>query len=215
MRFLTYFYALALSLLSLLPAVAKVVDVQVGVNGNNYSPANLPPINIGDQVRFVYVSGFHPTVSNSSPALFPPFTLSSTNTSYTTPALTQAGTFPYYCTVHAALSNGVYIGMVGTITVSATPLAATSASSTGPLMSFYPNPSRGLLTVQLAAAAGYSYKMRLSNVLGREVRTVDLPPSVAASGGVPLDLGSLPAGLYFCSLLVNDKTVSVSRLTLL
>jgi len=220
MRFFTYLFALALSLLTLLPAAAKVYDVQVGANGNNYVPINFPPggaINIGDQVRFVYVSGFHPTVSNSSPALFPPFTLSSSNTTYTTPALTQAGTFPYYCTVHAALdpSTGSYVGMIGSIRVSATTLAATPTQGTGPVLSYYPNPTRGPLTVQLAAAAGYSYKLRLSNVLGREVRLLALPPSVAAVDGIPLDLSGLPAGLYFCSLLVNDKAVSVSRLTVL
>ena len=83
-----------------------------------------------------------------------------------------------------------------------------------PTLSFFPNPARGLLTVQLSAQFGPDYKLRLSNVLGREVRLLPLPLATAASG-LPLDVSGLPAGLYFCSLLVNDKAVSTNRLTLL
>ena len=83
-----------------------------------------------------------------------------------------------------------------------------------PTLSVFPNPARGLVSVQLSAQHGPDYKLRLSNVLGREVRL--MPLSLAsASTGVPLDVSGLPAGLYFCSLLVNDKAVSTNRLTLL
>ena len=83
-----------------------------------------------------------------------------------------------------------------------------------PLLTLYPNPAHGLLTVQLSAQHGPDYKLRLSNVLGREVRLLALPLSTAANG-LPLDVTGLPAGMYFCSLLVNDKAVSTNRLTLL
>jgi hypothetical protein len=83
-----------------------------------------------------------------------------------------------------------------------------------PSLNVFPNPARGLLTVQLFAQHGPDYKMRLSNVLGREVRLLPLPLATAATG-LPLDVTGLPAGLYFCSLLVNDKAVSTNRLTLL
>ena len=85
---------------------------------------------------------------------------------------------------------------------------------TAPSLTLFPNPAHGLLTVQLSAQHGPDYKLRLSNVLGREVRLLPLPLSSAANG-LPLDVTGLPAGLYFCSLLVNDKAVSTNRLTLL
>lgn len=215
MRFFTPYFALVLSLL-LRPAMAKVYDVQVGANNDNlYAPVDLPPINIGDQVRFVYVSGVHLTMSDSSPAAWATFTLSNSTTTFTTPAFTKSGTYPYHCTAHGVFNGTTYIGMVGTITVSATPLATAASQPAGPALSFYPNPARGQIMVQLSAAAGLSYKVRLSNVLGREVRLLALAPAGAGPDGVPLDLGGLPAGLYFCSLLVNDKAVSTSRLTLL
>ena len=90
----------------------------------------------------------------------------------------------------------------------------TPSQSGAPSLSVFPNPARGLLTVQLLAQHGPEYKMRLSNVLGREVRLLPLPLSTATTG-LPLDVTGLPAGLYFCSLLVNDKAVSTNRLTLL
>ncbi|QKG57445.1 T9SS type A sorting domain-containing protein [Hymenobacter sp. BRD128] len=93
-------------------------------------------------------------------------------------------------------------------------LASMPPQSGAPLLSVFPNPARGLLTVQLTAQHGPDYKMRLSNVLGREVRLLPLPLATATTG-LPLDVTGLPAGLYFCSLLVNDKAVSTNRLTLL
>lgn len=93
-------------------------------------------------------------------------------------------------------------------------LASMPPQSGAPSLTVFPNPAKGLLTVQLFAQHGPDYKMRLSNVLGREVRLLPLPLASAATG-LPLDVTGLPAGLYFCSLLVNDKAVSTNRLTLL
>ena len=82
-----------------------------------------------------------------------------------------------------------------------------------PTLSVYPNPSRGQLTVQVTGLLGQDYKLRLANILGREVRLLALRPE-QASTGLAVDLTGLPAGLYFYSLLVNDKVVSTKRLTL-
>ncbi len=216
MRLATRILSLALAVLALLPAVvsATTYDVQIGPNGaNSYAPQDLPAINVNDAVRFVWVSGVHPTVSDSSPAAWSPFTLSSSNT---TQAITflKAGSYPYHCTIHAYdAGGGVYAGMIGTITVR-TALATMPFQGFNPTLSLFPNPARGQLTVQLSAQHGFDYKLRLSNVLGREVRLLPLPLTMAASG-LPLDVSGLPAGLYFCSLLVNDKAVSTNRLTLL
>ncbi len=90
-----------------------------------------------------------------------------------------------------------------------TPVVATAS----PVLSVFPNPSRGQVSLQLAAPSGQDYKFRLNNVLGREVRLLALRPELAPEG-LALDISNLPAGLYFYSLLVNDKVVSTNRLTL-
>ncbi len=82
-----------------------------------------------------------------------------------------------------------------------------------PTLSVYPNPCQGQLTVQLTGQPGQDYKLRLTNILGREMRLLTLRPEQAAAG-LTLDLAGLPSGLYFYSLLVNDKVISTKRLTL-
>ena len=67
---------------------------------------------------------------------------------------------------------------------------------TAPALTLFPNPAHGLLTVQLAAHYGPDYKLRLSNVLGREVRLLALPLSSAANG-LPLDVTGLPRRAVF------------------
>jgi plastocyanin len=85
-----------------------------------YSPANLT-IHVGDTVRWVWASSGHSVVSGTSGNADNQF-CSPSNTGCDNPPLsskgatyehtfTQAGTFPYYCSVHFQL------GMTGTITV--------------------------------------------------------------------------------------------------
>jgi hypothetical protein len=82
-----------------------------------------------------------------------------------------------------------------------------------PTLTVFPNPTRGQFTVQAVGLTGQGYKFRLSNVLGREVRLLSFRPE-QASEALAVDLNGLPSGLYFYSLLVNDKIVSTKRLTL-
>jgi hypothetical protein len=93
------------------------------------------------------------------------------------------------------------------------PTWATPRTQTVPTLTVFPNPSRGLLTVQVAGLPGFDYKLRLANVLGRELRLTALRPE-QANEGMTIDLTGLPAGMYFYSLLVNDKTISTKRLIL-
>ena len=202
---------LALVLGSWSQVFAADVTVLVGPNGaNTYSPANVR-IQPGDVVVFTWVSGSHPTVSDSSPAAFGAFTQSSAS-SVRVPNL-AIGVYPYHCTAHAFQSapGQPFQGMVGTITV-ALATAAADARPTATL-NLYPNPSRGQVTVQLSQKPGADYKLRLSNIIGQEIRTVALRPELTPTG-LPLDLSDLHAGMYFYSLLVDGKVVTTKRLVL-
>ena len=99
-----------------------------------------------------------------------------------------------------------------------TPVALTqttpAARPATPAFLISPNPSHGLVTVSVAQlTVGHDYKLRLSNIIGREVRTVALRPE-ASDGGMSLNLSDLPSGMYFYSLLQNDRVVSTKRLLL-
>lgn len=209
MRFSTFALVLLAWLLNS-PAEATTYDVKIGLNGaNTYDPQNLT-IKVGDAVRFVWVSGTHPTMSDSSPAAWATFVPSATATNQTF-TFSQVGSYPYHCTAHAVLVGNAYVGMIGNITVQ-TALAAAPAAA-APAFTLFPNPSRGLLTVQITGQKGQDYKLRLTNILGRELRLQAVRPDQAADG-VALDLSGLPAGLYFYSLLIDDKVVGTKRLTL-
>lgn len=81
-----------------------------------------------------------------------------------------------------------------------------------PSINAYPNPSRGITRLALSLPGDNSYKIRISNTIGRVIRVHELAP--AETMEVELDLSSYPSGVYFYSLLVNDKTVETKRLVL-
>lgn len=89
---------------------------------------------------------------------------------------------------------------------------ATAATAT-PTLSLYPNPSKGIVTISLSQRLGQDYKLRLSNIIGREVRTVALRSDLNTPT-LAINLSDLPAGMYFYSLMLNDKAVSTKRLVL-
>ena len=80
-------------------------------------------------------------------------------------------------------------------------------------LTVYPNPSRGQITVQLSQRASGDYKLRLSNIIGQEVRTIALKPELSGAG-LQVDLSDLRTGMYFYSLVVDGKVVSTKRLVL-
>lgn len=81
-----------------------------------------------------------------------------------------------------------------------------------PSINAYPNPSRGVTKLSLNLPGNDNYKIRVSNTIGRVVYTQEV--SNYESTAVDLDMRSLPSGIYFYSLLVNDKTVETKRLVL-
>ncbi|HEX8657239.1 MAG TPA: T9SS type A sorting domain-containing protein [Hymenobacter sp.] len=101
--------------------------------------------------------------------------------------------------------------MVGSITVRlATPTLDARPTAT---LNLYPNPSRGQITVQLNQKSGANYKLRVSNIIGQEIRSIALKPELT-SAGLPVDLSDLRTGVYFYSLLVDGKVTTTKRLVL-
>jgi len=81
-----------------------------------------------------------------------------------------------------------------------------------PSINAYPNPSRGITRLALNLPGDNTYKIRISNTIGRVIRVHELGPAERME--VELDLSSYPSGVYFYSLLVNDKTIETKRLVL-
>lgn len=216
MRISTRFVGLMSLMLASFSTYAATVVVMVGVtvdgNPNNFSPKNVT-IRPGDEVRWEWVSGSHPSVADNGTS-FAPFNVS-TNTPATRGPFNTAGLVTYHCQPHSfqATPGGPWEGMVGSIMVTNTPQASLNAKSAGVALNVYPNPSKGLVVVTLNQKVGPEYKLRLSNVLGREIRSFALRTE-ASNTGMPLNLSDLPAGMYFYSLVLNDKVVSTKRFVL-
>ncbi|WBA40416.1 T9SS type A sorting domain-containing protein [Hymenobacter canadensis] len=214
MKISTRFFGMVGLLLASLTGYAATVVVQVGgADGSNvFSPQNVT-IRPGDQVRWEWVSGFHPSVADDGVS-FAAFNVSA-NAPATRGPFTALGTITYHCQPHAfqATPGGPWQGMVGSITVSNAPLATLDSKAAAIGLSLYPNPSKGMVMLTVNQKPGAEYKLRLSNIIGREVRTFTLRPE-AATNGMPLNLSDLPAGMYVYSLLLHDKVVATKRLVL-
>ncbi|MDB5233887.1 MAG: hypothetical protein JWR44_880 [Hymenobacter sp.] len=202
------FTAFALLALPLAPVLAANITINVGDNfyhgpGNTTNDADIRTITAGDVVTWNFVGqSSHPTASdNGQWATF------TTNRSIT---FNTAGTFPYHCDAHGAPGSGQY----GVLTViPRTTTATLDARAAGIEVSVFPNPSHGQITVQLNQKAGADVKLRLSNIIGQDIRTIALKPELTTTG-LPVDLSDLHAGVYFYSLLVDGKVVTTKRLVL-
>ena len=202
---------MAALLLSVASAFAATITVQVGDNFYR-GPDGTTTIRMSraDVLVFEYMgASSHPTMSDSSPAAWTLFQMNAANPikTFATNSFT-AGTYPFHCTSHGFAGGG----QNGILIVTATATATADANLTTAL-SVYPNPSHGQVTVLLTQKAGADYKLRLSNIIGQQVRMVALRPELMATG-LPLDLSDLHAGVYFYSLLVDGKVASTKRLVL-
>ncbi|RYD70275.1 MAG: T9SS type A sorting domain-containing protein [Sphingobacteriales bacterium] len=81
------------------------------------------------------------------------------------------------------------------------------------LVSIFPNPNKGIAKIQVNLPTEGTAKIRFSNTIGKVVKVVDLS-AVTTGNIVPLDLTNLPAGVYFYSVLVNDKLMETKRMIL-
>lgn len=210
MRLFTKFvFSTLLAVSSLVSAVAGTVTITVGDNFyRDANGSNVIRALTTDDIVFSYPTGSssHPTASDNG--AFATFPMNSSNRTKTfTAGQLPAGTYPFHCTAHGAPG----IGQFGTLEISLP--TATKNAFTATLVNLYPNPSKGQVTLQISQRPGQDVKLRLNNVIGQEVRTVALKPELLAAGQV-INIADLPSGVYFYSLLVNDKIMSTKRLVL-
>lgn len=111
--------------------------------------------------------------------------------------------------VESKAVRGVFVNNTVTL-ASIAPIRTIKAM---PSINAYPNPSRGITRLSLNLPGGNeNYKIRISNTIGKVLYVNELIPAEKLE--VELNMTSLPSGIYFYSLLVNDKTVETKRLVL-
>ena len=175
----------------------------VSVNGQTFSPQNLV-VDPGDVVIFQWVAGTHPVMSDNN--AFPAFDITSATPTKQL-VLNTTGTYGYHCMAHGAPGSGMF----GTIVVRT--VSGVKEFKNAATLSAFPNPTKGETTITLNHSNGENYKIRISNAIGRVVKTIEIPKN-ATDSKIEVDLGNLPAGFYFYSLLANDKMIETKRLVL-
>ncbi len=79
----------------------------------------------------------------------------------------------------------------------------------GEELSVYPNPASDKVTVKYTIAQ--NSQLRVYNIVGEKVLEYDLPEG---STSLDINVGSLPSGTYFYSLLSDTKAVETKRLVI-
>ena len=181
---------------------ALAADANVNVSDFVFSPS-IVTINQGESVTWHWVSGTHTIHSDSSPQAWAEAASSSTNQLFSH-IFSVAGTYPYHCTIHGS-------SMSGTITVLST-TGMKEDQSKNRLLNVYPNPAKDLLKVALSKTSSDSYDLRITNAIGKTVKTISKEEFRAKAGNeILVEVRELPAGLYFVTLWNKEGIVETRR----
>ncbi|MDX5346387.1 MAG: T9SS type A sorting domain-containing protein [Hymenobacteraceae bacterium] len=109
-----------------------------------------------------------------------------------------------------SISDAKACAVSGTVVLAQSPVS----------VSVYPNPSRGITQFMItqnnfgaSSAMPANFRIRISNTIGKVVKVIEAKDFRDATD-ISVDLSEMPAGIYFYSLIINDKTVETKRLIL-
>lgn len=77
-------------------------------------------------------------------------------------------------------------------------------------VNIYPNPASGNTTISFKLSNTDHGTIKLFNYVGSEVKRLDVD---AAYGNAVINVSDLEPGIYFCSILVDDKIILTRKLT--
>jgi hypothetical protein len=115
------------------------------------------------------------------------------NNVYSTGFFSQTGDFDPFSPIHNITSNGfldIYCHKMNSIAVGISEIKADSQ------INIYPNPSDGLITIDLL----YNSTIIITDVLGQEIVTVFLNP-----GRQHVNIKNHPSGVYFLNIITENK----------
>ena len=74
----------------------------------------------------------------------------------------------------------------------------------------YPNPATDVAKINYALIAGWNKaELMVYSVLGAQVRIIDL---IEDQGTVKMNVANLPSGMYFYTLIVDDKSIATKKM---
>lgn len=200
MKFISTIVLLCLTLIS----KATTWNVEVGGTSSStpyYSPAHIT-IQVGDIVKWTFVSGLHNVTSTSGPAPFAsgdkvgnPDGSSTYSKTFDLP-----GVYTYNCTFkgHSQFQNG-------SITVEGT--VGMNKEIHEPIIEFlvYPNPTKDVVTIERSFAS--EVDIRIMDITGKTVLIDNNVTDIRKQ----ISISSLTKGIYFIELK-HDNRISRKRL---
>jgi len=173
-------------------------------SGNTFTPSTLTEVELGDTIRWEWVSGTHTTTSlgipDGAPSWDSPLSSSSTFFEY---VIKEAGTYNYKCTPHES------VGMLGSFTVNSAASVRDFQSNISDI-TLYPNPAKDQMHLSFEAGVSNTGFLRIRDMLGKVINetSIDISP-----GGNQLDVqvDYLRNGIYFLELNIRDKKRIVKR----
>lgn len=205
MKKILLFNSVFTALLLIVFTNVNAVTHMISVGGISFTP-NSMSVNVGDTVQWNWSNGSHTTTSTSVPGgaatWDSPMTQSVTVFKY---KVTEAGVYNYKCTPHEGM------GMTGSFTAS-TVTSVPNVSMEDISTSLYPNPFTNELFIDRGNEQPEFTKIAISDILGRQIRNLNIENLPVVFGKKRIDVGELPKGVYFVTLKGEGAKAKTIRL---
>ena len=155
---------------------------------------------VGDTIKWVWISGYHTTESTNIPAGASPWAANLDNSDTTfSYVVTEVGTYEYTC--HKIAPHG----MDGTINVSAKTTTGISSLDATSATMVYPNPFSDMIHI----ANPNAETIEVFNLAGERVKVVSVGHGQAE---VEIDMSGSTNGIYIYSIIKDGASIKTGKL---
>lgn len=196
---------LVLISLVILTSVSNARIINVSVNSNFFSPANINNAVVGDTIKWNWVSGFHTTTCDgqaftSRPSGAQPWnsTISSSTPTFSY-VIQVAGTYNYICEPHSP-------SMAGIITASPSSVSQINGIVNGfELSQNYPNPFNPSTKIRFSLPEASDVSIKIFDANGREIAEIVNERLNSAAYEAEWDATNFSTGVYYYRLTVSGS----------
>jgi plastocyanin len=196
MKTIITLFILFVSLTFVTSADALIREVQVGPGfTNSFSPSNVAA-NVGDTIRWTWVSGTHDVTSTSVPGGAATFASPIQSTGTFMYKVTVVGNYNYVCTLHP--------GMNGSLTVTTGVEQISSIVDVFRLKQNFPNPFNPSTKINFSIPSRELVTLAVYDLVGNQVETLVSEELNAGEYEFNFNAKNLTSGVYFYTLRAGN-----------
>lgn len=189
-----FIFCVSLMLVSSANATIRTVQVGPGFT-TTFSPANVAA-NVGDTIRWTWVSGTHDVTSTSVPGGAASFASPIQSSGTFTYVVTVVGNYTYVCTLHP--------GMDGSLTVTTGVEPISSIADVFKLKQNFPNPFNPSTKINFSIPSRELVTLAVYDLVGNEVATLVSEELNAGEYEFNFNASNLTSGAYFYTLRAGN-----------